>query len=346
MTTGSRRGLLQLGLAGAVAMLARPGATAPRAGYAASATHRDHPAEFRLERDFKPDLSGKARRRLVRAAMDFLRDSHPPGMTLSLWEMNPRDMPYLQEHLERIVAGVFEGVRASLAVHPVDPLLVLSLLYNESRFKPTVISPAGAVGIAQFMPDTALEYGLAPIGRYDLWERYRDVKGRQREEKARRLAAFRARFGVSRVDAAAAIEHALATGDLAVLRAFTAIEVPDEETEAALAAYRDGLDQAFAPHDFFGQGAASLQAIDARVGYQAVTRAVAYIAQRLAENAGMITSAVAAYNAGPGAVRVANPQSVLHRYGDVPALAETVRYVQRILAVYSDLKLRHFDQVP
>jgi hypothetical protein len=36
----------------------------------------------------------------------------------------------------------------------------IRLLFQESRFKPGVISPAGAQGIAQFMPDTASDVGL------------------------------------------------------------------------------------------------------------------------------------------------------------------------------------------
>jgi soluble lytic murein transglycosylase-like protein len=45
--------------------------------------------------------------------------------------------------------------------------MLARLLYQESRFRPEVISgrvrsPAGAVGIAQFMPATAAEYGIDP----------------------------------------------------------------------------------------------------------------------------------------------------------------------------------------
>ncbi len=54
----------------------------------------------------------------------------------------------------------------------------------------------------------------------------------------------------------------------------------------------------------------------------------------------MTSSAIAAYNAGPAAVRDGNPRSVLYGYGDVPAYPETVRYVQRVLVVYSKLRDR------
>ena len=37
----------------------------------------------------------------------------------------------------------------------------IRLLFQESRFEPAVVSPAGAQGIAQFMPETAVDEGLA-----------------------------------------------------------------------------------------------------------------------------------------------------------------------------------------
>jgi len=49
--------------------------------------------------------------------------------------------------------------------------LLARLLYQESRFREDIISgatssPAGALGIAQFMPATAAEFGLNPLDPY------------------------------------------------------------------------------------------------------------------------------------------------------------------------------------
>jgi hypothetical protein len=43
-----------------------------------------------------------------------------------------------------------------------DPNMLASLLKQESGFNPNARSPAGAVGVAQFMPATAREYGIDP----------------------------------------------------------------------------------------------------------------------------------------------------------------------------------------
>jgi hypothetical protein len=49
----------------------------------------------------------------------------------------------------------------------VDPYILKSIAFAESRFRPEIISgkvrsPAGAIGLMQFMPDTAKEYGIDP----------------------------------------------------------------------------------------------------------------------------------------------------------------------------------------
>lgn len=49
----------------------------------------------------------------------------------------------------------------------VDPLLATATFEQESGFNQGAISPSGAVGIAQLMPDTAAQYGLNPYNQYE-----------------------------------------------------------------------------------------------------------------------------------------------------------------------------------
>ncbi|OGS00369.1 MAG: hypothetical protein A2V88_07770 [Elusimicrobia bacterium RBG_16_66_12] len=51
----------------------------------------------------------------------------------------------------------------------VDPALVLTVIWKESRFRPGATSPVGAIGLMQVMPETGRDMGVADAGRlYDV----------------------------------------------------------------------------------------------------------------------------------------------------------------------------------
>lgn len=343
MTTPTRRQLIGLGLTAGTAALLTP------AGHADDETGTtnetlvdglgaDEGLRFVVQPGYRPDLSANAQQRLARATMDFLLDAHPPGMTLALWDANPRDLPYLEEHVNETVGAVFSGVEQQLPTHPVDPVLIVSLLYNESRFSPVAVSHAGAAGMAQFMPNTAIEFDLDPIARTDLWKRYRQIRRTERARRSQLQKEFLQRWDIGKFSTADVIQHALEKDQLDALAEYQAIVEAPKPERAALKDYVKGVKAELAKYDFFADGGASLGRLDARASYAAPTAAVDYIARRLKENSGMTSSAVAAYNAGPAAVRDGNPRSVLYGYGALPAYPETIKYVQRIMVVYSKLR--------
>jgi soluble lytic murein transglycosylase-like protein len=60
------------------------------------------------------------------------------------------------------VPAAYRGLITAAAVrHGLPPLLLAALLRSESGFDPRAVSPAGAQGIAQFMPATARGMGLS-----------------------------------------------------------------------------------------------------------------------------------------------------------------------------------------
>ncbi|MCQ0971364.1 lytic transglycosylase domain-containing protein [Paracoccus sp. TK19116] len=62
--------------------------------------------------------------------------------------------------LDNYVADVCRMIERNAGEQRLDPSFLARLLWKESRFEPSAISPAGAIGIAQFIPSTAEMYDL------------------------------------------------------------------------------------------------------------------------------------------------------------------------------------------
>jgi hypothetical protein len=102
----------------------------------------------------------------------------------------------LEDFLARTEAGAHRWSAiaiAAAAANNIPPDFLLKLLAQESAFKPTAISKAGALGIAQFMPGTAIAVGLR-----DPFEPVAAINA-----AAKHLAALHARFGSLGLAAAA-----------------------------------------------------------------------------------------------------------------------------------------------
>lgn len=63
-------------------------------------------------------------------------------------------------HLETYSSDVCKIIERNAHENDLDPNFLARLLWKESRFEPGAVSPAGALGIAQFMPGTADLYDL------------------------------------------------------------------------------------------------------------------------------------------------------------------------------------------
>src|SRR6476659_2661437 len=71
-------------------------------------------------------------------------------------QLRPMMKPIIYRSREEVCASLAEAIRNN----DLPPHFFIRLLYQESSFRPYVISSAGALGIAQFMPETANERGL------------------------------------------------------------------------------------------------------------------------------------------------------------------------------------------
>ena len=58
--------------------------------------------------------------------------------------------------------AISDGITYYSAMYGVDPLLITALFQTESNFNQGSVSPVGAIGIGQIMPDTAVSLGVNP----------------------------------------------------------------------------------------------------------------------------------------------------------------------------------------
>jgi soluble lytic murein transglycosylase-like protein len=71
-------------------------------------------------------------------------------------------MAYRRKGLGASNPAVQNSVIAAANRYGVSPQLALGVAYAESRYNPTAISPAGAIGVMQLMPSTAAGLGVDP----------------------------------------------------------------------------------------------------------------------------------------------------------------------------------------
>ncbi|MDQ3688001.1 MAG: lytic transglycosylase domain-containing protein [Acidobacteriota bacterium] len=101
-----------------------------------------------------------------------------------------------QDRHARMRAGGYEAlISAAAERHGVDARLLWAIAYQETRFRPGLVSPKGARGLMQFMPATGARYGLVnphdPAQSVDAAARYvRDLAKRFNGNMRLVLAAY------------------------------------------------------------------------------------------------------------------------------------------------------------
>lgn len=77
------------------------------------------------------------------------------GFTLTAWAI-----PELNRKRAAPFLGAFAAAESKYGL---PPDLLNRVAYQESRYNPDAKSPVGAIGIMQFMPATAAEFGINPL---------------------------------------------------------------------------------------------------------------------------------------------------------------------------------------
>jgi soluble lytic murein transglycosylase-like protein len=184
--------------------------------------------------------------------------------------------------------------------YPVDPLLFLALVKQESNFNHAAVSPLGAVGLTQIMPKTAMDMGLEEIFMPAYYEEAMAMMARERSLRNEAVSLLLEMDEQNRFQKA----------DRARQLTQEALECADRRSELfsryRRALLKDGTDSRLKP----------------RVALQC---GLNYLANMLKANEGDISLALAAYSAGAGRVK---------QYGGIPPYAETISFRNSVLGYY------------
>jgi len=232
---------------------------------------------------------------LKRYHLDRVKDFNPSFHSLHALEK-------LREENELIplFKKVFNSSRS--IPYPVDPLLFLSLIKRESAFDPYAISPVGAAGLAQLMPETASSLGLKVyIPSY-----YLKAKGLLKRERRLREEVWRY---LKKIRDKTHIESAKKAWQMRQ----DAIRLKNQR-ERLFKRYRRELlnnpkrDQRLDPMLCLSKG-------------------LRYFSEMMRLNRGDISLALASYNAGYGRVK---------KYRGIPPFEETITFRNMVLRYYRE----------
>jgi len=183
-----------------------------------------------------------------------------------------------------------------------DPLLFLALIRRESNFDCFAVSPAGAAGLTQMMPGTALDLGIKNVYNPDYLGEAGSLLDQERKVRAQAMAAL------YRISKGTPLECAAKARDL-MQRAMDL----SQQREKLYLRYRNELLESRADDRLN-------PSVSIEFGYQ-------YFCSLLKEHGGDVSLALAAYNAGSSKVK---------EYGGIPPFGETVRFRNRVLEYYRD----------
>jgi len=183
-----------------------------------------------------------------------------------------------------------------------DPLLFLALIRRESNFDSFAVSPAGAAGLTQMMPRTALDLGVKTVFNPDYLAEAGALFDEERKARAQAMTALHRINEINPLESAAKARDSMQRAvDLSLQRERLCLRYRKELLESR-------ADDRLNP------------SVSIEFGYK-------YFCDLLKEHGGDVSLALAAYNAGSSRVK---------EYGGIPPFFETVRFRNRVLEYYRD----------
>lgn len=128
--------------------------------------------EMPLSSEFRTEIAARYERDSVRRNQLYAAHLREQRRRLALaWSLTPTLVGIVTSHNpslgQEAAREIAQAIEESSDRHSMDPLLIAALIAQESRFRPQVVSPGGAVGLGQILPSTAATLGVNPYRASD-----------------------------------------------------------------------------------------------------------------------------------------------------------------------------------
>ena len=199
-----------------------------------------------------------------------------------------------------------ESIEKYKTIYDVAPSIIVAILkFETSNFNRYAISPAGAAGIAQFIPETAIEKFKLKAYYPSYLKDARNYKRLAIREEAKAI------YYLKKLNTKEALKHM----KLSILY--------NKKSKSLFSKYKKDLISLIKNKDGSYKSDEELSKIDERfLPKKAIDAMVHYVAELLKARNGDIREAVSAYNAGLHAVEI---------YGGIPPYDQTVKYQNKIM---------------
>ncbi len=313
------------------------------------------PVNVIIPGDYQPPVDPEGLSRLKNATLNFFEKNYQ-NVTLTFWNKKLAEID-LEKRLDNIIYWLAIAIEKHKSIYPVDPAWVIAQIIAESFLYEFAISNDLAVGICQFIPNTAKSFNMVYAGSlpehsqppYLLPEYANKVNDYYRLKRQKRNF-----LNNNKPDDLFTLEETLEIiaqdniSDLSSARAEQQINFGnklkefDEKISLCVTQYREYLEvnikrgeenrDIFEEIDFF-------VGFDERFTYKKpISAMVEMLARGLKARNGNILTAAAGYNAGLRSTYI--NENVYKRYGKIPSFDETTVYLSRIIANHYEIVKR------
>ncbi|HLC58369.1 MAG TPA: transglycosylase SLT domain-containing protein [Candidatus Nanoarchaeia archaeon] len=293
-------------------------------------------------KNYVPRTDEKSKKALRKATLGLVVDLYG-DRPLPIWGGKNAKQADIETRINQTVDLVCLAID-DCKIYPLEPSLIVSQIMTESFFYPFAISSVFALGIAQFMKPTAGDYKMVCVGTrpehsklpYKLGEysdqetMYKQLSKTLNELEDNPLNGRKASYDL-------VVKLALGTlgsTDIDEAKALLRHKVQVDEIRALVALTRKNF-RAYLDVNLEGRSLSNrkdrdfLEGFDQRlIPNRAIPAMIKYMARAFEAVNGNKIVALAAYNAGPGAVKA---KGVYTDYGKLPGNGESPGYVNNIL---------------